>query len=71
MVDVRGFEGDPGHEGSEKPQKHLQGTMTTAYVQPVMNSANDSNSNQHDAPVHTPWTASLGPKPGGTRGTKK
>lgn len=51
------------HSGSQRPLESLQGGMREIHEQQPMSGTNDSNSNQHDAPVAQPWSATtLGPK---------
>ncbi|MGK5530850.1 hypothetical protein [Streptomyces sp. URMC 129] len=42
-MDNPGFAGDPFHEGTEKPQLHLQGDMAGIHTQMPLESSNQDN----------------------------
>lgn len=57
-----GFAGDPFHEGGSQPMAGLKGGMEQPNTQMPAEGSNDTNSNQHDAPISASWNAtSLAP----------
>lgn len=70
---AEGFDGDPFHEGSEKPMSHLKGGMGEVHTQQPMTSDNSGDTGGNTAtPDIAGWAStSLAPSAGTTGSNDK